>query len=76
MILQYVEHLVAHVPAVLMPVIFLMSKAIVPPRQVGQVMVLNVRLLVPLKDLQLLCPAYIQPEQSETLLYESFKSFS
>lgn len=41
-----------------------MSKAIFPPIQICQLTILKIGLSVPLKDQQLLSPAYVQPEQS------------
>ena len=73
MLLQYVDHLAAPVPAVLMSVIFLMLK--VPPRWDFQLIILNVGKLVTLKDQQLLCLAYAQSEQSVTLLDNIFFIF-
>ena len=70
------EHISAPVLAVLVSVMFLTSKAIVPPTQVCQLTILKVAWLAPLKDQQLLCPAYVQPEDLVTILNSTFDFFS
>ena len=69
MILKYLEHLVAHVPAVLMPVIFLMSKAIVPLRKFCfSVDHFKGTAVGTFDGLTALVPCYVQPTWSMTVL--------
>ena len=49
-----------------------MSETIVLPTQVYQLTILKVVMLVLMKDQQLLCPAYVQPEQAVTVIDNTF----
>ena len=62
---QCVGHLTVPAPAVLVPAIFMIPRSILLLTQACLPSILKAGWLVLLKDQQLLCLAYVQPEWSE-----------